>query len=66
MRLFLTNQSALFQNGKIMLKFVEDIGAKLGYHSVAVWPVGFIIFQYLAISNNENLPNSMRNLPKLS
>ena len=32
--------------------------------SWAVWPDGYIIFRYLAISNNENKPNNVPNLPK--
>ena len=30
----------------------------------AVWPDGYIIFQDLAICNNENYTNNVTNLPK--
>ena len=35
-----------------------------GFSSDAVWPEGQIIWNYLAIYKNENLPNSITVLPK--
>ena len=33
-------------------------------YSGSVWPDGKIIFQYLATHSNENLPNTIKFLPK--